>query len=202
MRPPGCRGCTGPGGSALNSAGSGEGRGFPAPTFLCSCKEKSPPERWKRNTFRGFSAVPKNQTGGFPESAGRKCSATAGCGGASAIRQLSAASRESAAVFVVEGRKACPSTPARYAHTRAVAESNETERPLNHPGWAQRSGGRLSPSTTAVARSVSGTRGAKTQGPFNFAARRPPKSPTCGGAVPNLHNVQRTRQKASGLSWN
>ena len=118
------------------------------------------------------------------------------------IWDCSAASRRSAVIIAVENRKVCSSLPARYAHTRAVAESNETERPLNHPGWAQRSGGRLSPSTTAVARSVSGTRGAKTQGPFNFAARRPPKSPTCGGAVPNLHNVQRTRQKASGLSWN
>ena len=56
----------------------------------------------------------------------------AGCGELSAFRWLSAASCGSTAFVAVENRKACSPTPARYAHTRAVAESSSA-RPGSYP---------------------------------------------------------------------
>ena len=54
-----------PAGVPVTTGECAEQRGLPAPTFLCPCKEKSPPERWKRNTVCGLSAMPKDQTGGL-----------------------------------------------------------------------------------------------------------------------------------------
>ena len=97
----------------------GHRRGIPAPTFLCPCKEKSPPERWKRNTFR--LAQPNENAGVSSDAAAETRQSPAGCAiqwkllkarrRKGQLRQSSHSKTERLILLL-------PRVPLRYAHTR------------------------------------------------------------------------------------
>ena len=81
----------------------------------------------------------KGKPGVFSDAAVETCQSPAGCGGPFPYQKFPAASRGSTAVIVLQNRKAYSPAPARYAHTRAVAESGKAthqppnQRPARHP---------------------------------------------------------------------
>ena len=123
----------------------GHRRGIPAPTFLCPCKEKSSPERWKRNTFR--LAQPNENAGVSSDAAAETRQSPAGC----AIQWK-----------LLKARR-------RKGQLQQSSHS-KTERLILLLPCVTRIPGQ-STTTTPAARSVSGTRGANTQGPFDSAPR-------------------------------
>ena len=96
---------------------------FP-PLFFARAKKSRRRSGGKETRFVGFRLCRKPRPGVSSDAAVMTCQPSAGCGVLFPYRKFSAASRGSPAVVVVGNRKVCPSTPARYAHTRAVAESN------------------------------------------------------------------------------